>query len=155
MKWNAALARAARSIRILSWAFVLWTAVSCASTSGSSPAQREALFQKLPTTLRKGVSTQPDVTALLGAPDRKRISPEGETWIYGPLRDEETFGEVVADQVVGVGVGFIPVPYAGTAFSLFRSAASSKHKVRSEPAAAVLFDHQGRVKDYVVHLPSS
>ena len=107
-------------------------------------------MEQVPSRIRKGSSTKAEVVTALGKPDRRRIDPSGETWIYGN-DGQRTSGEAMLGRAIGIGAGFIPVPYAGTAISGVRSLGQTANA--EKPHVEIKFDRSGRVKDYVVDLP--
>jgi hypothetical protein len=129
-----------RFAMLLASAFLV---TACATTN----PQR---LEQLPSKVQKGTTTTAQVREFLGDPQHRRIDPEGETWSYGEAREKDT-GDVIADQAVGIGVGFIPVPYIGTAVGSIRSIG---HSTRSaQPSATIEFDKNGVVRDYTIEIP--
>ncbi len=130
---------------ILLLAAILTIATSCTTT-------KRQQFESVPSRIQRGSTTRSEVLNLLGEPNHKRIKSGAETWIYGG-RHERSSDEMVLDQAIGIGAGFAPVPYLGSAINGVRSIDRASRS--SRPGASVTFNKEGTVKDYVVDLPQN
>jgi hypothetical protein len=125
-------------------------ALTCFVIMAACQSVTQQQLEKIPPNVRRGVTTTAEVQTLLGEPGHRRISANGETWFYGEVQERET-SDVVVDQAIGIGSGFIPVPYIGTAISGIRSIGRSTKS--AQPSATIEFDHTGIVRDYVIDIP--
>ncbi len=126
---------------------ILLASLMLATGCSTVPPQK---LEQIPAHIQKGSTTSAQVRQYLGAPHQRRIHPEGETWFYGNARDRGT-GAVVFDQAVGIGLGFIPIPYLGTAIGGARSIGRSAQG--KQPGATIDLDKRGIVRDYAIDLP--
>lgn len=118
-------------------------------TLGCSTVSTSQL-EKVPSQIERGSTTKAEVITMLGDPDHRSINPSGETWTYGGAR-QQSAEEAAVGQAIGIGSGFIPVPYVGTAINSVRTLGRSAQT--SKPGATISFDKTGVVKDYRIEIP--
>ena len=134
-------------MRLLSIVFfpcaLLFLSLGCSTVSTSQ-------LEQVPSQIERGSTTKAEVIAMLGEPDHRSIDPSGETWTYGGAQ-QQSAEQAAVGQAIGIGSGFIPVPYVGTAINSVRTLGRTAQT--SKPGATISFDKAGVVKDYRVEIP--